>query len=182
MRVHCALVLHLYNKSDIPEKSVQSIWRISTANQGLSLLIFQEQVLYQLSGGRDIYSDVSKKTAGEEGRGLHECHLLKKPYFSWSYSWKDDRGITLFSLKNLILTTPYLFGEVIWTQAFSNQYMNSDISVDYFAKVKNVDFLPCLYWKIPPCFESFVLLLWYTCLNDLWVSLCRVGAFDVKPV
>lgn len=112
-----ALVLHLHNKSDIPGKSVQSIWRTSTANQSLSLLIFQEQGLYQLSGGSDIYSDVSKKTAGEEGRGLHECHLLKKTYFSC----KDDSGITLFSLKNLILTTPCLFGKGIWTQAFSNQ-------------------------------------------------------------
>lgn len=32
MRVHCASVLHLHNKSDIPGMTVQYIWKMSVAH------------------------------------------------------------------------------------------------------------------------------------------------------
>lgn len=138
MRVHCTLVLHLHNKSDIPGKSVQYIWRMSTANKGSHCSSFRSRCY---NGDRDKYSNTRKKTTEISKNAILSKNLLFLELFC-----KGDRGNHSVFTKNLVFNYPMpLRGGNIDPSLQQPKYINSDISVNYSVKVKNVDLFPSLH-------------------------------------
>lgn len=107
-------------------------------------------MLHQLNGGRIIYSDVPKKTAGEAGTEKNEWHFHEKRTLLGTILTRILGESLSFHCKLDFYYPKTMLEGKIYPRLRQSKYMNPDITDYYSAKVENICLSSMFRMKNPP--------------------------------